>query len=99
MAHDGPSGDDGRPRPRRVRRGAGAARRPAPGAHPAPLPTGRRRPHHGEILAAAADLVDAGQIGPHLDETVYGWADVEHAHRRVGSGSARGKVVIDLTRP
>ena len=62
-----------------------------------PLLTGQGRAHHGEILAAAAELVDDGTLSPILDKTAYGWKDIEHAHKRVESGAANGKVVIDLS--
>lgn len=63
-----------------------------------PLLTGRGRAHHGEILAAAAELVDAGKLTPRIDHTSYGWSTVEQAHRAVGSAANDGKVVIDLDR-
>jgi NADPH:quinone reductase len=63
-----------------------------------PLLTGEGRGHHGEILAAVADLVDAGAITPRVDGTEYSWSSVNQAHASVESGTSNGKVVIDLTR-
>ena len=63
-----------------------------------PLLTGRGRAHHGEILAAVAELVEAGKLTPRVDPTTYGWSTVEQAHIAVGSAVNAGKVVIDLTR-
>lgn len=60
-----------------------------------PLLTGQGRAHHGEILAAA-ELVDDGKLTPLLDKAAYSRKDVEHAHHAVESGTADGKVVIDL---
>jgi NADPH2:quinone reductase len=64
-----------------------------------PLLTGEGRTHHGEILAAVAELVEAGPITPRMDESVYRWSTANHAQKPVESGTAHGKVVIDLTRP
>ena len=61
-----------------------------------PLLTGKHRAHHGRALAAAADLVDQGLITPIVDPTPYRLDAVDEAHRAVGSGSRRGKVVVDV---
>jgi NADPH2:quinone reductase len=63
-----------------------------------PLLSGEGRAHHGEILAAAAEIIDTGALTPRVDETTYGWTTVHRAHRAVESGTARGRVVVDLTR-
>jgi NADPH2:quinone reductase len=63
-----------------------------------PLLTGEGRAHHGEILAAAAEIADTGALTPRVDETTYGWTTVHRAHEAVESGKARGKVVVSLTR-
>ena len=52
--------------------------------------------HHGEILTKAAHLVDTGELEPLLDTTRFSLADVAEAHRRLESGKAVGKVVIDI---
>jgi NADPH:quinone reductase-like Zn-dependent oxidoreductase len=63
-----------------------------------PLLTGQGRAHHGEILTAAAEIIDSGALTPRVDGTTYGWATVQQAHQAVESGTARGKVVVNLTR-
>ena len=62
-----------------------------------PLLTGRDRAHHGEILRAATNLVDAGLLLPRLADERYDWGSAMEAHRAVEQG-ATGKVVIDLSR-
>lgn len=61
-----------------------------------PLLTGEFRDHHGEILAQAAALAEAGLLRPLLDPARFGLADVDAAHARVADGKAQGKVVIDV---
>ncbi|NEA83254.1 zinc-dependent alcohol dehydrogenase family protein [Actinospica acidiphila] len=61
-----------------------------------PMLTGRGREHHGEILREAAALVDEGKLRPLLDGTRYTLADVADAHTSVESGTADGKVVVDV---
>ncbi|MEV5190366.1 zinc-binding dehydrogenase [Streptomyces werraensis] len=61
-----------------------------------PMLTGRGREHHGEILREAAALVHEGKLRPLLDGTRYTLADVADAHRSVESGTADGKVVVDV---
>ncbi|MCP9994356.1 zinc-dependent alcohol dehydrogenase family protein [Streptomyces albogriseolus] len=61
-----------------------------------PMLTGQGREHHGEILREAAALVDEGKLRPLLDGTRYTLADVADAHRSVESGTADGKVVVDV---
>jgi NADPH:quinone reductase len=61
-----------------------------------PILTGKGRDHHGEILAEAAALVGTGQLTPILDPGVYGLDSIAEAHRAVESGTARGKVVINV---
>ena len=61
-----------------------------------PLLSGRGRAHQGEILAAAAKLVDDGAITPIVDETPYQLGSVADAHEAVASGSKRGKVVVGI---
>ena len=59
-----------------------------------PLLTGEGRAHHGEILAKAAALVDAGKLRPRLDPRLFAWAEIEDAHAAVASGTTRGKIVV-----
>ncbi|MBP2705810.1 zinc-dependent alcohol dehydrogenase family protein [Microbispora sp. RL4-1S] len=61
-----------------------------------PMLTGQGREHHGEILRAAAALVDAGELRPLLDENRYDLAAAMDAHRAVENGTAIGKVVVDV---
>lgn len=61
-----------------------------------PLLTGEGRAHHGEILAEAARLADAGLIRPILDPRPFALADIEAAHRAVALGKNAGKVVISV---
>ncbi|MGW1621825.1 zinc-dependent alcohol dehydrogenase family protein [Streptomyces sp. NPDC002172] len=61
-----------------------------------PLLTGRARQHHGEIMREAAALADAGALKPLLDPRHFTLADVAGAHAAVESGTAQGKIVIDV---
>jgi NADPH2:quinone reductase len=60
-----------------------------------PLITGEDRAHHGEILAQAAALAEAGKLAPLLNEQRFSTADIAAAHALVLSG-ALGKVVIEF---
>ena len=60
-----------------------------------PLITGEGRAHHGEILAQAAALAEAGKLRPLLNAQRFSTADIDAAHAVVESG-ALGKVVIEL---
>jgi NADPH:quinone reductase-like Zn-dependent oxidoreductase len=59
-----------------------------------PLLTGQGRAHHGEILAQAATLADAGLLTPLVDPTPYSLETVADAHRAVETGHSSGKVVV-----
>jgi NADPH:quinone reductase len=59
-----------------------------------PLLSGNGRAHHGEILAQAAALADAGRLTPTLDPARYYLETVADAHRAVATGKSRGKVVV-----
>lgn len=61
-----------------------------------PLLTGKGREHHGEILAEAARLVEAGQLTIRLDPKQFSFNDAYAAHQLVTSGKAKGKVVIEI---
>jgi NADPH:quinone reductase len=63
-----------------------------------PILTGKGRAHHGAILAQAAALAGSGQLTPILDPGVYGLDSIAEAHRAVESGTARGKVIINIAR-
>ncbi|MER7245749.1 zinc-dependent alcohol dehydrogenase family protein [Kribbella sp. NPDC000426] len=61
-----------------------------------PLLTGRGRAHHGEILRAISELVDAGAITPVLSRQTYDWRTASAAHQAVAQGHTDGKVVVNL---
>ncbi|WP_329140325.1 zinc-dependent alcohol dehydrogenase family protein [Streptomyces sp. NBC_01476] len=61
-----------------------------------PMLTGRGREHHGEILRAAGALVDAGALKLLLDPRRFTLATVADAHALVESGTAEGKVVVEV---
>ncbi|MBN8900217.1 MAG: zinc-binding dehydrogenase, partial [Rhodospirillales bacterium] len=62
----------------------------------APLLTGIGRAHHGEILAQAAALAEAGKLRPRVDPRVFTLETVAEAHAAVAAGSAAGKVVVSV---
>jgi NADPH:quinone reductase len=57
-----------------------------------PLLTGEGREHHGEILREVARL----GVRPLVDPRRFGLDSVEEAYRAVVSGSAVGKIVVDM---
>lgn len=61
-----------------------------------PMIHDKNRAHHGEILRAVGDLVEAGKLRPLLDEHRFTLAQGADAHRHLESGKAVGKVVIDV---
>ena len=61
-----------------------------------PLLTGEGRAHHGEILAQAKRMAEAGQIRPSLDQRRFGLGAVEEAYRLMAEGAALGKLAIDI---
>ena len=63
---------------------------------PLPMLLNRGREHHGEILRELAQLADAGQLRPLLDTERFALTDMAAAHRRLESGAAVGKVVVDI---
>ncbi len=60
-----------------------------------PLLTGEGRLHHGEILARATELVEAGKLRPLLATKVFRPSDIDAAHEAVVRGSL-GKVVVQI---
>lgn len=62
-----------------------------------PLLTGKGRQHHGDILAEAARLVEAGLVTIKMDKQHFSFQQAEAAHRHIASGKASGKVVIEVT--
>ncbi|MDN3219743.1 zinc-dependent alcohol dehydrogenase family protein [Pseudomonas nunensis] len=61
-----------------------------------PLITGKGRKHHGEILAQATRMAEAGQLRVLLDDRRFSLENVNDAHAIVAAGQAIGKVVIDI---
>ena len=61
-----------------------------------PMLTGNRREHHGEILSAAAELVDAGSLRPLPDPSRHTLDTVNAAHQLIEQGTTAGKVIIDI---
>jgi NADPH:quinone reductase len=61
-----------------------------------PMLTGNGRAHHGEILREATRLTEAGKISVRLDPRRFTLAQVLDAYTAIKTGSADGKVVIDV---
>ena len=61
-----------------------------------PLLTGEGRERHGAILRATAALADEGKLRPLLDKSRFTLENAGEAYRRLQSGKAMGKVVIDV---
>jgi NADPH:quinone reductase len=61
-----------------------------------PLITGIGREGHGKRLRYIASLADSGHLHPLLDGERFTLETAADAHRRLHSGRARGKVVIDI---
>jgi NADPH:quinone reductase-like Zn-dependent oxidoreductase len=61
-----------------------------------PLLTGQGRAHHGEILREATRLIEAGKIVPRLDPRHFSLEMIEQAHAAIESGTAAGKIVVDV---
>ena len=61
-----------------------------------PLLTGEGREHHGEILAQAAKLADAGKIKPRVDPRRFTLETVEEAYRAIEEKGTSGKIVVEI---
>lgn len=61
-----------------------------------PMLHNHKREQHGEILTKLAEIVDAGQLTPVVDEQQFCLAEVGKAHDRLTSGQGLGKVVITI---
>jgi len=61
-----------------------------------PLLSGEGRDHHGEILAHATELVDAGHVMPRLDPRRFTLETIDEAYRAIETGPWSGKIVIDI---
>jgi NADPH2:quinone reductase len=61
-----------------------------------PLLTGEGQARHGEILAQARALIEAGKLTPRLDPHRFTLDTVGDAYQATKDGSARGKLVVDV---
>ncbi|TWV90909.1 zinc-dependent alcohol dehydrogenase family protein [Chitinophaga pinensis] len=61
-----------------------------------PMLTGKGMQHHGDILKAATQLAENGQLKPLLDSRTLSLEDAGIAYEAIESGSARGKLVINI---
>jgi NADPH2:quinone reductase len=61
-----------------------------------PMLRGPGRDRHGRILRSVAKLAEAGTLRPLLDNSHFTLETAPDAHRRLESGKAQGKVVIDI---
>ena len=61
-----------------------------------PLLSGIGRRHHGEILAAATSLVEAGKLLPMLDPRRFTLSTACDAYRALKANEGHGKLVIDI---
>lgn len=55
-----------------------------------------KRERHGAILAELANIVEAGELTPLLDESRHSLEQVGQAYDRLTGGQAIGKVVVDV---
>lgn len=62
-----------------------------------PLLSGQGRAHHGAIMREATRLIEAGKIKVTLDVASYCLATVGAAHQSMIDGSAKGKLVVDVS--
>ncbi|WP_420995506.1 zinc-dependent alcohol dehydrogenase family protein [Cupriavidus sp. 30B13] len=61
-----------------------------------PLLTGRGRAHHGAILREAARLAEAGKLAARVDPRRFGLDNAIEAHHAIETGTARGKLVVEI---
>ena len=61
-----------------------------------PLLTGIGRAHHGQILAQATALAEAGKLTPFVDPRRFNLQTVDDAYSAMNDGSARGKLVVEI---
>lgn len=61
-----------------------------------PLLSGLHRARYGAMLREATRLVDAGKLAPRLDPRRFDMASAERAYEAITSGTARGKIVVDI---
>lgn len=61
-----------------------------------PLLTGEGRAHHGEIMAEATRLAEAGKLVPLLDSRHFTLESVGEAYALIRDHAAKGKLVVDV---
>ena len=61
-----------------------------------PMLYNHKREEHGIILTKLAEIADAGELKPLLDETEFNLEEIGKAHDRLSSGQATGKVVVTI---
>ncbi|MBR0913369.1 zinc-dependent alcohol dehydrogenase family protein [Bradyrhizobium japonicum] len=61
-----------------------------------PLLSGEGRAHHGEILAEATRLVEAGKLAPLVDARRFTLESVGDAYALIRDHAAKGKLVVDI---
>ncbi|MDR3467693.1 MAG: zinc-dependent alcohol dehydrogenase family protein [Xanthobacteraceae bacterium] len=61
-----------------------------------PILTGIGRQHHGAIMTEATRLVEAGKVRPVMDPRRFVLSTASDAHAAVESGSAIGKIVVEI---
>ncbi|QFI77345.1 zinc-dependent alcohol dehydrogenase family protein [Bradyrhizobium betae] len=61
-----------------------------------PLLSGEGRAHHGEIMAEATRLAEAGKLTPLLDPRHFTLEDVGDAYALIRDHAAKGKLVVDV---
>jgi NADPH2:quinone reductase len=61
-----------------------------------PLLTGEGRAHHGEIMAEATRLAEAGKLVPRLDSRHFTFANAGETHALIESRGADGKLVVEI---
>lgn len=61
-----------------------------------PMIHNQGREAHGQILKKLAQIAEAGDLTPVLDEQHFNLTEISQAHSRLSSGQAMGKVVVEL---
>ena len=61
-----------------------------------PLLSGEHRAKHGAMLREATRLAEAGKLQPRLDARRFDLASAELAYEAITSGTARGKIVVEV---
>jgi NADPH:quinone reductase len=62
-----------------------------------PLLTGKSRSHHGEILREATRLAEAGSLARNIDPRRFNLYSAELAYEALTNGTARGKIVVEVS--